>query len=128
MTIALLSLGLTIGFLVIILLFKIASKIRFTLPLLYFLVISFSTMFSDWVTRHERGVWIGFFILISLSIASWIVTFIRFLLDHRQMRFEEEDALWQIQKARERDISLDSISFSSDGSLLDPLTKKPIVW
>ena len=127
MTITLLfSISLTIGLFILSIIFKIAGKARLTLPLLYFLIAGFSTLFTDWVTLHENIVWIGFVVVLFLSITSWIVSLIHFIQDKRELNLIEEDTLWQITKARERGINVDTITFDSNGSLINPETGKPL--
>lgn len=127
MTITLfISLCLTIGLFILSLIFKIAGKTKLTIPLVYFLVAVISTFFTDWTTRHEKGILIGFFILVFLSVISWIVSLIHHIQDKRELDFIEEDTLWQINKARERGIDVDTVTFDSNGTLINPETGEPL--
>lgn len=113
------------GMLLLSLLFWIAAKLRLTLPLLYILVVGISTVFSDFVRRNEQAVLLGLYFLLGLSILSWLCTLVQAVRDRRQKRFTEEDIAWQLRRAREMGVPLDSIRFSG-GTLLDPRTGKPV--
>lgn len=54
-------------------LFKIAQKLKLTIPLLYLLIAVISTFFSRWVPEHEQMVLNGLNILIGITIIRWIV-------------------------------------------------------
>lgn len=54
-------------------LFKIAQKLKLTIPLLYLLIAVISTFFSRWVPEHEQMVLNGLYILIGITIIRWIV-------------------------------------------------------
>ena len=113
------------GMLLLSLLFWIAAKLRLTLPLLYILVVGISTVFSDFVRRNEQAVLLGLYFLLGLSILSWLCTLVQAVRDRRQKRFTEEDIAWQLRRAREMGVPLDSVRFSG-GALLDPRTGMPV--
>lgn len=54
-------------------LFKIAQKLKLTIPLLYLLIAVISTFFSRWVPEHEQMVLNGLYILIGITVIRWIV-------------------------------------------------------
>lgn len=54
-------------------LFKIAQKLKLTIPLLYLLIAVSSTFFSRWVPEHEQIVLNGLYILIAITLIRWIV-------------------------------------------------------
>lgn len=54
-------------------LFKIAQKLKLTIPLLYLLIAVISTFFSRWVQEHEQMVLNGLYILIGITVIRWIV-------------------------------------------------------
>ena len=72
---------LSISFSVIIfifsLIFKVAGKLRLTLPLVYFLAATISTFYTDWTTKNEPKVLLGLYILIGLVAISWIYSLIK---------------------------------------------------
>lgn len=105
--------------------FGIAAKLRLTLPLLYILIASISTVFTDWVIRHEQIVLWGLYALLGLSALSWLRTLADAIRVWRQDRNSEEDIAWQLRRAREMGVPLDSVRFSG-GTLLDPRTEMPV--
>ena len=56
--------------------FKIAGKMRLTIPLLYLLAASASTFFTSWTSEHEPLVLAGLFVLTGLSLLSWVWTLV----------------------------------------------------
>lgn len=105
--------------------FRIAVKLRLTLPLLYLLVAGISTAFTDWVIRHEQIVLFGLYALLGLSALSWLRTLAEAIRTWRQDRNSEEDIAWQLRRTREMGVPLDSVRFSG-GTLLDPRTGMPV--
>ena len=105
--------------------FQVAAKLRLTLPLLYILIASISTVFTDWVIRHEQIVLWGLYVLLGLSALSWLRTLADAIRVWRQDRNSEEDIAWQLRRAREMGVPLDSVRFSG-GALLDPRTGMPV--
>ena len=113
------------GMLLLSLLFWIAAKLRLTLPLLYILVVGISTVFSDFVRRNEQAVLLGLYFLLGLSILSWLCTLVQAVRDRRQKRFTEEDIAWQLRRAREQGVGVDTVRFSG-GVLRDARTRNPV--
>lgn len=70
--IAFLNFILTATRMILIILFKLAEKLRLTLPLLYFLLTA--TFLNPWATRHETLAMGILFVLVGVSLFSWIVT------------------------------------------------------
>lgn len=105
--------------------FGIAAKLRLIIPLLYLLAAGISTAFNDWVIRHEQIVLWGLYVLLGLSALSWIRTLADAIRVWRQDRNSEEDIAWQLRRAREMGVPLDSVRFSG-GTLLDPRTGMPV--
>lgn len=125
---AILSLCLTVGMLLLSLVFKVAGKFRLGIPLLYIIVAAVSTFFTQWTTDHETLVFIGLYILIGLTVISWIVSLVRAIQRKRDEKYFEDDVAWQIRRAREMGIPLDKIQFNEQRALLDPRTGKPVVY
>ena len=119
-----LSLSVSILLLVLSLLFKMAGKLRLTLPLLYFLAAVISTFFTDWTGKHEQLVLWGLYILIGLVVLSWILSLVKAI---RRRRILEEDISWQINRARELGIPVDSFLVDEEGTVLDAQTKQPLL-
>ena len=105
--------------------FQVAAKLRLTLPLLYLLAAGISTAFNDWVILHEQIVLWGLYVLLGLSALSWIRTLADAIRVWRQDRNSEKDIAWQLRRARDMGVHLDSVRFSG-GALLDPRTGMPV--
>lgn len=125
---AILSLCVTAGLLILSFIFRVAGKLRLGIPLIYLLAAVVSTFFTRWTTEYEPLVLMGLYILIGLTVLSWIVSLIKTLRRRKNEKYLESDAEWQIKRAREMGISLTSIRFDENGSLLHPETGEPIVY
>ncbi|MHB1032989.1 MAG: hypothetical protein ACYC0X_35045 [Pirellulaceae bacterium] len=125
---AILSLCVSAGLLILSIIFRVAGKLRLGIPLIYLLAAVVSTFFTRWTTEHEPLVLIGLYILIGLTVLSWIVSLVKAIRRKREEKHFEDDAAWQIRRAREMGISLTSVRFDENGSLLHPETGEPIVY
>jgi uncharacterized membrane protein YuzA (DUF378 family) len=125
---AILSFGVSTGLFVLSIIFKVAGKARLTLPVLYILATAVSTLFTDWTTKHEALVFIGLYILIGLVAFSWIVSLVKSIRAKKQEHNEEDDAAWQIRRAREMGVPMDNVTFDENGSLIDPRTGRPVTF
>ena len=123
---AIISLCLTAGLLILSFIFKVAGKIRLTIPILCFLL--FSTVLNKWAGEHETLAFIILFSLLGLTVLSWIVSLIKAIRRKRDEKYLEDDVAWQIRRAREMGIHLDKIQFNEHGDLLDPRTGEPFVY
>lgn len=123
---AIISLCLTAGLFIISSLFKIAGKLRLTIPMVCFLL--FGTVLSKWAGEHETLAFIILFSLLGLTVLSWIVSLVKAIRRRRDEKYLEGDVAWQIQRARELGIPLDKIQFNGQGDLLDPRTGEPVVY
>ncbi|WP_418790370.1 hypothetical protein [Phosphitispora sp. TUW77] len=123
---AIISLCLTAGLLILSFIFKVAGKIRLTIPILCFLL--FSTVLNNWAGEHETLAFIILFSLLGLTVLSWIVSLIKAIQRKRDEKYLEDDVTWQIAKAREMGVPLDKIQFNEHGDLLDPRTGEPVVY
>ena len=121
-----LSVCVSMGLTVLSMIFKVAGKLRLSLPIFYILAAAISTLFSDWVTQHEATVIIGLYVLIGLVVLSWISSLVSTIRAKRQERFEESDIAWQLRRAREMGVPLDNITFDSNQNLIDPRTGHPV--
>lgn len=110
-----LSLSVTLILLVLSFLFKVAGKLRLTLPLIYFLLVS--SILNKWAASHESLAFAILYILIAVSVISWLFALKDKLQERRYYRAIEEDMVWQIKRAKERGIPSDSVYFDSDGNL-----------
>lgn len=122
-----LSLCSTILMMILSLIFKVAGKLRLTLPVLYFLAAVVSTFFTDWTSEHEQLVLLGLYILIGLVVLSWIVSLVKTIRRRKSEKRFEEDVAWQINRARELGIPVDSVLIDDDGTVLDSKTGQPLI-
>ena len=123
---AIISLCLTAGLLILSFIFKVAGKIRLSIPIICFLL--FSTVLNKWAGEHETLAFIILFSLLGLTVLSWIVSLIKAIRRKRDEKYLEDDAAWQIRRAREMGVPLDKILFNEHGDLLDPRTGEPVVY
>lgn len=123
---AVISLCLTAGLFIFSLIFRVAGKLRLTLPILCLLM--FSTVLNKWAGEHETLAFIILFSLLGLTMLSWVVSLIKTIRRKRDERYFEDDVEWQIQRAREMGIPLNKVQFNEQGDLLDPRTGKPVVF
>lgn len=123
---ALISLCLTMGLFILSLVFRVAGKLRLTLPVICFLL--FVTVLNKWAGEHQTLAFIILFALLGLTVLSWIVSLVKAIRRRRGNRRFEDDAAWQIRRAREMGIPLDKVQFNAQGDLLDPRTGEPIVY
>lgn len=106
--------------------FKIAAKLRLTIPVLYILAAGVSTMFTDWVGQHEQLILFGLYAQLAVVALSWVVTAVKAIRERSQESFEEEDIAWQIRRARGLGVPMDSIRFDNSNNLIDPRTGMPV--
>ena len=121
------SLAISALLLILSLVFKVAGKLRLTLPLLYFLAAVVSTFFTDWTSKHEQLVLYGLYALIALMIISWVVSLVKVIRRKRSEKTLEEDATWQINRARELGIPVGEVLINSNGTVLDAKTRQPLI-
>ena len=109
--------------------FMIAPKLKLTLPLTCFVL--FCTILSPWAGAHEALAFKIIYLFIGQATLRWIITFIGFIKDriddYRLDRALEADVHWQIQKAKERKVSLNDIYMDADGTLRNATDHKPLV-
>lgn len=125
-TAAIISLCLTAILLILSFVFKVAGKLRLTIPILCFLL--FSTVLNKWASENETLAFIILFSLLGLTVLSWIVSLIKAIRRRRDGKHFEDDVAWQIRRAREMGVPLDNVQFNEQGDLLDPRTGKPVVF
>ena len=123
---AIISLCLTAGLLILSFIFKVAGKIRLTIPILCLLL--FSTVLNKWAGEHETLAFIILFSLLGLTVLSWIVSLIKAMRRKQDEKHFEDDVAWQIRRAREMCVPLDKVQFNEQGDLLDPRTGKPVFY
>ena len=116
----------SLGVFVLSVVFKIATKLRLTIPALYILAAGISTVFTDWTSQHEKLILFGLYAQLMLVALSWVITAVKAIQNRNQDSCEEDDIAWQIHRARELGVPLDSIRFDSANNLIDPRTGMPV--
>lgn len=116
----------SLGVFILSVVFKIAEKLRLTIPVLYILAAGISTVFTDWVSQHEKLILFGLYAQLMLVALSWVITAVKVILNRSNGGYEEDDIAWQIHRARELGVPLDSIRFDSSNNLIDPRTGVPV--
>lgn len=106
--------------------FVIAGKLRLTIPVLYIIAAGVSTIFTDWVGQHEQLILYGLYAQLALVALSWVVTAVKAIRERNQKDFEEDDIAWQLRRARELGVPMDTIRFDSSNNLIDPRTGMPV--
>ena len=76
-----------------------------------------ATVLNPWAAAHEKLALGILFVLIALSVISWLFALKNYLSDRSYYKALEEDMSWQIQQARERGIPFDSVYFDSQGNM-----------
>lgn len=112
---AMISLGFTVVLLLLSLIFKIAGKLRLTLPILYFLLTA--TVLNRWAAAHEQLALGILFALVALSVISWLFSLRSYLQERRYYKAMNDDISWQIQRAKQRGIPLNQVHFDSQGNM-----------
>ena len=116
----------TLGMFILSALFRIAAKLRLTIPVLYILAAGVSSIFTDWVSQHEQLIFVGLYVQLAVVALSWIVTAVRAIRDRCSESWAEDDISWQIRRARELGVPLDSVSFDGSNNLIDSRTGMPV--
>ncbi|MGC4019965.1 MAG: hypothetical protein QM793_12560 [Muricomes sp.] len=109
------SLGVTAVLLLLSFIFRIAGKLRLTLPILYFLLTA--TVLNRWAAAHEQLALGILFVLVALSVISWLFSLRSYLQERRYYKAMNDDISWQIQRAKQRGIPLNQVHFDSQGNM-----------
>lgn len=117
MPIVFISLLATVIMFILSIAFKVAGKVRLTIPLVYFLAIS--TVANTWASENEKLALTILGVLVALCVLSWCYS-LRKKLQQRKQDFATQDYIsWQIQKAREHGIDTSTVTFDSSGHMYD---------
>ena len=116
----------SLGVFILSVVFKIAAKLRLTIPVLYILAAGISTVFTDWASQYEKLILFGLYAQLVLVALSWVITAVKAIQNRSHGSFEEDDIAWQIRRARELGVPLDSVCFDSSNNLIDPRTGMPV--
>ena len=109
------SLGISVVLLFLSLIFRLAGKLRLTLPLLYFLLTA--TVLNPWAAAHERLAFALLYVLLAFSVISWLLSLKNAICDRKYYKALEEDMSWQIKRARNNGIAKDTVYFDSTGNM-----------
>lgn len=109
------SLGISVVLLFLSLIFRLAGKLRLTLPLLYFLLTA--TVLNPWAAAHETLAFAILYGLFALSIISWLFSLRNAIRNRRYYKALEEDISWQVKRARNNGIAMDTVYFDSTGNM-----------
>ena len=108
-------LGISAFLLILSLLFRLAGKLRLTLPLLYFLLTA--TVLNPWAAAHETLAFTILYGLFALSVISWLFSLRNAIRNRRYYKALEEDMSWQVRRARNNGIAMDTVYFDSAGNM-----------
>lgn len=122
--VAFISLIITIVLIVLSFVLKLAEKLRLTLPVVYFLLIS--TFLNPWAAAHEKLAFAILFILLGFSLISWIRSFKEYWDERQYYKTMKEDIAWQARTARERGISTRDCYIDSEGTMRYNKDDKPV--
>lgn len=109
------SLGISVVLLFLSLIFHLAGKLKLTLPLLYFLLTA--TVLNPWAAAHERLAFTILYVLLAFSVISWLLSLKNAIRDRKYYKALEEDMSWQIKRARNNRIAMDTVYFDSTGNM-----------
>lgn len=109
------SLGISAVLLILSLIFRLAGKLRLTLPLLYFLLTA--TVLNPWAAAHETLAFAILYGLLAFSVISWLFSLRNAIRDRRYYKALEEDMSWQVKRARNKGIAMDTVYFDSTGNM-----------
>lgn len=109
------SLGISAVLLFLSLIFRLAGKLRLTLPLLYFLLTA--TVLNPWAAAHETLAFAILYGLFALSIISWLLSLRNAIRNRRYYKALEEDMSWQVKRTRNNGIAMDTVYFDSTGNM-----------
>ncbi len=125
---AILSIAFTVVMLVLSIIFKVAGKLRLTLPVLFFLLMAFP--FNRWASANETLVWAILGGLIALCLLSWIISLVKTI---KRRCFEKDSAearldymQWQREKAHALGYSDMDVYYDEDGNIRNERTKERI--
>ncbi len=66
--------------------------------------------------------------IIAFAVIVVLTIVIKSIKTYRHRKFIEEDVAWQIARAKEMGVPMNSIRFDENNSLIDPRTGKPVVY
>lgn len=89
-----------LGVFILSVVFKIAAKLRLTIPALYILAAGISTVFTDWVSQHETLILFGLYAQLAVVALSWVITAVKVIQNRSHGSFEEDDIRGSMERYR----------------------------
>ena len=121
---AILSIAFTVVMLVLSLIFKVAGKLRLTLPAIFFLLMAFP--FNKWASANETLVWVILGGLIALCLLSWIISLVKRIKEKRGDMQLHEYKMKQMELAELLGIPINKTYFDEYGRMTDQETGEPV--
>lgn len=109
------SIGISVVLLFLSLIFRLAGKLRLTLPLIYFVLTA--TVLNPWAAAHETLAFAILYGLLAIVVISWLFSLKTAIRDRNYYKAMKEDMSWQIRRARNNGISMDAVYFDSNGNM-----------
>lgn len=113
--IALLSFVVSVGLMILSFVFRLAGKLRITLPVAYFLLIS--TVLNPWAAAHSKLAFIILFILLAFSIISWIRAFKDYWDEKQYYKAMQADIRFQVDRAKKQGVNLRDVYIDPQGNM-----------
>ena len=80
-------------------------------------ILAVSAILNPWAASHEKLAFAILYLLTAFSILSWISALRRKWQEHQYYKAMKDDMSFQIFRARQRGIPLDSVHFDSQGNM-----------
>lgn len=109
------SIGISVVLLFLSLIFRLAGKLRLTLPLIYLILTA--TVLNPWAAAHETLAFAILYGLLAIAAISWLFSFKNAIRNRNYYKAMEEDMSWQIKRARDNGIAMDTVYFDSNGNM-----------
>lgn len=109
------SIGISVVLLFLSLIFRLAGKLRLTLPLIYLVLTA--TVLNPWAAAHETFAFAILYGLLAIAAISWLFSLKNTIRNRNYYKAMEEDMSWQIRRARNNGISMDAVYFDSNGNM-----------
>ena len=123
--ITMISLSVTVGMMLLSVLFKIAGKLRLTIPFIYLILTA--TVLNKWAAAHETVAFFILFAFVGITILSWIKSLHSKWKEKQYFKAINEDIRWQTERARQMGIPFDSVHFDSYGNMRYNTTNELVI-
>lgn len=109
------SIGISVVLLFLSLIFRLAGKLRLSLPLIYLVLTA--TVLNPWAAAHETLAFAILYGLLAITAISWLFSLKIAIRNRNYYKAMEEDMSWQIKRARNSGIAMDTVYFDSTGNM-----------